>query len=80
MTPDRLSVTVIQDEWCVIINVSVIGRPYIVGLNQPSAFKLPLSLTLTGLVGGDPVLSARVAINEILRQMKNYGFSNIFET
>ena len=60
--------TVIQDEWCVIINVSVIGRPHIVGLNKPSAFKLPLSLTLTGLVGGDPVLSARVAINEILRQ------------
>ena len=25
---------VIQDEWCVIINVSVIGRPYIVGLNK----------------------------------------------
>ena len=49
------------------------GRPGTIGLNRPSAFKLPLSLTLTGLVGGDPVLSARAAINEILRQMINYG-------
>ena len=63
-----------------IINVSVIGRPYIVGLNRPSVFKLPISLTLTGLVGGNPVLSARVAINEILRQMKNYSFPKIYET
>ena len=49
------------------------GRPGTIGLNRPSAFKLPLSLTLTGLVGGDPVLSARAAINES-RQMINYGF------